>query len=425
MTRRRPTFRQYLRRRWRAVGLVAVLLLGAILVLVVTDRGHDPVWDARTSLVEEVVLAPDGGVAYALAREGGSIARLEARSGADGSLLWQSPLNATRALLRSSGDEVAVATDFPRAFLTVYGEDGTARYQMPLEGNPRAMMIEDGVVALALQASGNPVLVVENGQVSRVHHFSALVNALDVRDGRLVVGTGDGQVVAFDARGARLLNASLPLVVRSVRFDGGGTLVAVAGADRAPVSLTGMVALLDTGAEAPLRWSRTTSHPVGLVDLDGAGDTVLVVEAGPASRLHALDARDGRVRWSLEVEGVVPRDDAGAFGGAAISPDGSSVAAVTLRGPVNVYDAGSGALRWAYDAEGASVVAFARDAPADFVTNARLVQSGSFDALLLFSAGGEPTAGRLPVVAAALTALAAVGLATVVGVGFWRARRSW
>lgn len=414
-----------MRRRWRAVGLVGVLLMGALLVVVVTDRGHDPEWSVRTSLVEELSFSTDGRVVYALAREGGQVARLEARSGQDGGLLWQSPLSAPRALVRAGAGEVAVATDFPRAFLTAFDEDGTARYQFPLEGNPKALGIEGGVVVLALQAKGNPVLVLEDGHVVREHRFAAVVNSLDIRGGRLAVGTAEGQLVVFDPNGARLVNASLPLAIRSVRLTADGASVVVGGSDpRSPV-FAGGVALIDVAGGGTLRWTSTTSQMVGLVDVDASGQRVLAVEPAPPGRIHMLDAADGRESWIQAVGDGIPRDDAGALGGAAISPDGAVVIVVSPLGPVRAFDARTGDPAWTYGTQGATIVSFARDAPGIFVTNGRLVQNGPYDALLLFLPGAEPTTGRLPIVAAALTLVAAFAVAVVVGVGFWRLRRSW
>lgn len=407
------------------MGLILVLLAGGLLVLAVTDRGHDPEWAARTSPVAQVVLAPDGGAVYALAQGDANGTRLEARSAADGRLLWESPTTATRALLRAGRGEVAVATDFPRAFLTLYGTDGAIRWQMALEGSPRAMAVDGGVVALSLQAAGNPVLVVQDGQVVRVIRFTALVDALDLRGGRLVVGTEAGQLVAFGPDGARLANVSLPLSVRTLRFGAGADAVAFGGFDLAPGSLSGGVGVVDLDGGEPLRWLRATTLGVGLVDVDADVRTVLAVESSPPYAAYAFDAGTGETLWSRRAGGVVSRDDAGAYGGAALSPDGSSVVLVTHSGPVRAFDARTGALRWSYEAEGATVVAFARDLPNRFVASARLVQTGQYGDVLLFSSDAEPTAGRVGVVAAALTLLAAAAAATVLGVGFWRVRRSW
>lgn len=407
------------------MGLIVVLLAGGLLVLAATDRGHDPVWDARTTPIEQVVLSPDGGAVYALTRDAANGTRLEARDESDGRLLWESPTTATRALLRAGRGEVVVATDFPRAFLTMYNRDGGLRWQMALEGSPRALAVDGGTVALSLQAPGNPVLVVQDGQVSRVHRFPDLVDALDLRAGRLAVGTEGGQLVAYGPDGARLANVSLPLSVRTLRLTSDGAGVVFAGFDLAAGSLSGSVGLADLAADPPVQWIRATTLGVGLVDVDADARTVLAVEAAPPYEVYAFDAESGERLWSRRVGGIVPRDDAGAYGGAALSPDGATAIVTTVGGPVRAFAARTGEPLWTYGAEGATVVAFARDQPHAFVAAARLVQNGQHDVILLFSAAIEPTSARVGFVAATLTLLAAGAAASVVGVGFWRARRSW
>lgn len=426
MSRRRPSFRAYVRRRWRALGLVAVLLAGALLVLAVTDRGHDPLWEARGILVEQAIPSPDGRVVYVLVGEGGNISRLEARSGVDGAVMWESPMAATRALLRAGDDGVAVATDFPYAFLTSFGKNGTILDQVALEGNPRAMALEGGRLALALQAAGNPVLVYENGSVARVHRFEAFANALDLRAGHLAVGTGGGEVVLFLPNGTPVLNESLPITVRSLRLNGDASALVVGGYTLASGDLSGAVAMLDRDASRRIRWTQTTAVGVGFVDLDEAGILALAVEESPPlHKLRVFDAGTGALRWTRQLDGIVPRDDAGAYGGAAISPDARVVVAATLRGGVTAFGATTGEPLWSYGSPGSTAVAFARDEPTRFAANARIVQSGDPDALLLFHADVEPAMSRLPALALLALALAATFAALLLGIGFWRVRRSY
>lgn len=416
-----------MRRRWRALGLILVLLAGSLFVLVVTDRGHDPLWDARGSaLIDQAVPAPDGKVVYSLVRENGAIARLEARSGASGVLLWDSPMNATRALLATGGASVAVATDFPRAFLTVYGDDGTIRMQVALEGNPRALVLDASRTVLALQAPRNPVSIYEDGKLARTLHFESFVNSLDLRAGRLAVGTGNGNVVVLARNAEALLNQSLPLSVHSLRLDRDGTTLLVGGSSLRPGDLSGAVAFLDLGNAKPLRWSHNTSVGVSLVDLDDAGILALAVEESlPKHTITMYDGGTGTLRWSQTADGIVPRDDAGAFGGAALSPDGAHVIVATLRGAVQAYAATSGKPEWTFGSEGSSVVSFARAAPDLFIADGRLSPNGPYDSLFLFSATQEPARGRLPELGALLVLASLVAASAVLGVGYWRLRRSY
>lgn len=426
MARRRPTFPAYARRRWRFLGLVLVLLSGSLLVLAITDRGHDPLWTARGAGIEAVDVAPDGSVVYTLVSEEANISRLEARSGRDGDLLWESPFNATRALLRAGPDGVAVATDFPLAFLTVFRDDGSVSFQVPLEGNPRAMAIEGRRLALALQAPGNPVLVFEDGRLNRTHVLDSFVNTLDLRAGRLAVGTGAGQVKLFADNGTELFNASLPAAVRSLRLSGDGATLAAGGFSLAPGNLGGHVAFFDATRADPLVWTAETAVGIGLVDLDRAGVEIMAVEESPPSSTVLLfDTATGVRRFAYRVDGNIARDDAGAFGGAALSPDGRTLVVATLRGGVDAYTVPDGEPRWSYGSQGSSILVFAAAENDLLVANGRLVKTGGLDTLFLFSTEREPLLGSATLLAVGLVGLAlAVGV-LVLSVGYWRVRRSY
>lgn len=427
MSRRRPSFPAFVRRRWRALGLILVLLAGSLLVLVVTDRGHDPQWDARgPGPVDQAVVSPDGARVYALLREHGNVSRLQARDGRTGALLWESPLNATRALLAAGNAEVAVATDFPRAFLTVYGNDGSPGMQVALEGNPQALAVDGPRVALALRNASNPVLVFENGTRVGAYGFASFVDTLDARAGRLAVGTGAGLVVVLERDGKEALNVSLPMNVHSLRLSQDGTALLVGGYGLGAGDLTGQLAFLDETRNPPLAWTRNTTAGVGLVDLDGPGVLALAVEESlPQNTLSAYDAGTGAPRWTRTAEGVVPHDDAGQHGSAAISPDGRFVVVSTLRGPVDALSATTGNPQWTFESDGSTAVGFARDDAHRFVDVGRLGANGPYDTLFLFDTTSEPLRGRLPEMAALLTAGALAAAAAILGVGYWRVRRPY
>lgn len=415
-----------MRRRWRAVGAIAVLLTGALLVLGITDRGHDPAWETRTGVIDQLDVAPDGSRVYVLLRDGDTLTRLEARSGETGDLVWESPLTAPRALLRAADDGVVVATDFPLAFLTHFGSDGSVRMQVPLEGNPRALATDGPRIALALQAPGNPVLVFEAGGLARSHSAPTFVTGFDARGDRIALGGSGGELLVFDANGREVHNATLAMGVRSLRLSADGQSVAVGGAGRAAGDLTGRVAFVDLASASPLAWARQTPSSVGLVDVDLAGLAVLAIEESPPrATLRVFEGATGEQRWERALGGNVARDDAGSYGGAELSPDGRSVAVASLRGHVRLLDAASGLDRWSFRASGASVVAFADDEPDTFVAATRLVQSRPYDTLVVFSTLEEPPLSRAPLLAVGLAALALGTLAAVVGLGFWRARRSY
>lgn len=426
MSRRRPTLASYVRRRWRAIGAVVVLLLGSLLVLAVTDRGHDPLWVAQTDEVDHAAIAPDASAVYALTRTDGNITGLHAYRGEDGALLWQSELDATRALLAAGPHGVAVATDFPRAFLTFHGVDGTIRWQVPLEGNPVAIRIDGERIALALNAPSNPVLLFDGDLLIHVYHLPSPVRALDLQKGLIATGGLTGEVIVTGLDHEEVLNTTLEMSIRSLRLAHDGTGLVLGGTGLSPADPRGHVAFLDIGVEPVVRWEAETPVGVGLVDADAAGLFALAIEeAPPASTLHLYDGATGATRWARLIEGSVSRDDSGTLGGAAISPDGEVVAVATLRGSLRVFTAEEGDERWAFDGRGALVVSFAEDEPRRLLVAGRLLQNRPVDSLLLFSPISEPVGQRAGILAASLGASAAVALALVIGVGFWRARRPY
>lgn len=426
MSRRRPSLPAYVRRRWRAVGAVVVLLLGSFLVLAITDRGHDPAWRAGGPAFDQVDVSPDGSAVYTLLREEGRVSRLEARRGDDGALLWESPMNATRAVMRASAEGAIVATDFPLAFLTYYDADGGIRSQVPLEGNPRAIAVDGPRFALALQAPSNPILLFDEGRLVRTLRMPSFVNSLDYHAGRVAAGTGAGVVTVFGPDASILFNASYPVGIRSVRLAEDGSALVAGGSSLSPGDLSGLVAFVDLVSTPPARWSHPTPTGVGLVGIDATGLRVLAVEdAPPRATLTVLEGATGALAWTRTLEGNVARDDAGAFGGAALSPDGRHVAASTLRGELRLLDGATGETRWTYRGAGATTLAFASENPDALVANGRILQTRPYDTLFAFSMDEEPAIQRAPLLATAFAAAAALALALVIGVGFWRVRRSY
>lgn len=423
MSRRRLTLAAYVRRRWRVLGAIVVLLLGALLVLAVTDRGHDPIWKAGARELDRAALAPDASAAYALLRDNGTITRLAAYGGEDGELLWQSELNATAAVLSAGRSGVAIATDFPLAFVTVYGADGSIRWLFPLEGNPIAMVYDGEYLALALNAQHNPVLLFHEDLLVRTFEHSAAVRALSVHEGLVAVGTDRGEVLVRTLSGEQVTNVTLDMSPRSLRLSLDGTALVVGGYGSSPADPRGHVAFIDVGAPEPLRWAQDTPVGVGLVDLDAAGLLALAVEESPPSAtLHVFDASTGATRWTRLVSGSVTRDDAGGFGGAALSPDARRVAVATSQGNVHVFDGQTGAEAWSYRAGGANVVTFADEEPGRLAVGGRLLANRPFDSIFLFSASGEPIEQSAALLAAAFATLSAIALGAYVGIGYWRAR---
>lgn len=425
MARRRPSFGTYARRRWRALGAVVVLLLGAVLVLAVTDRGHDPRWHAQTGEVDQLDVAPDGSVVYALVREGGNLSALQARAGDDGRLLWESPVTAPRARLRAAPDGVVLATDFPSPFLTRFGADGSLRFQVAFEGNPHALDVDGATTALALLAPGNPILLFEGERLVRRESSPGTVGAIDLENGRVAVGTSTGAVWIQALDGTRLFEASFPMDVRSLRLSTDGGLVALGGAAQEPGGDQGLVAIVDLSDGTPERWRATTASAIGLVEMDRAGVVVVAVEDRPlAANARAYEGATGATLWVREVGGNVFRDDAGAFGSLAVAPDARAVAYATLRGQIQLVRATDGEPRWSYGTRGAPILEFADGEPDVLVAAGRLSASRLYETTFSFSLMDEPPIAdaRLMAFVAVVAALALA--ASLLGFGYWRARRS-
>lgn len=429
MVRRRPTLRAFLRRRWRTVGFLAVLLVGALLILAITDRGHDPLWQARSEYVDQLDVSPDGTRVYALIRtdENSPFIRLEARDGAGGEVLWKSDLNESRVLLAADDEGVAVATDFPRAFLTYFGDDGRPRWQVALEGNPRALAVENGraVVALNSGGGGDKAIVLEDGRTLRTHRFEGFVGALDMEAGHLAVGTSAGRVLLFDSLGEAIQEARVELDVLSLRMASDARAIMVGGYARAGVTeFSGGVAFVDFADEPHVEWTQPTRWGVGIVDLDRAGTRAIAVEESPGGNtLHAYETRVAVEHWATKLTGLVGRNDAGR-GSAAIAPDGEVVVVGTIRGGLRAIDADNGERLWAYASDGTTTLAFSHSQPPTFAANARVVPSGPPEAVLLFSVKSEPLGATVAALALVVAgAVVLLGVA-VLGVGYWRLRRS-
>lgn len=419
MSRRRLTLSNYVRRRWRYVGAIVVLLLGGLLVLAVTDRGHDPLWQVAPGEIAQTAVSPDGGMVYALVREGDNIARLVAYDGEDGSDRWESTMNASRAVLAAGPDGVAVATDFPLAFLTVYGADGSIRWHFPLEGNPIAMVMEEDRLALALvaPARSNPVLLFEGAHLSRTLTHPSQVVALDMAAGLVATGGLQGELVVHGIDGREVVNLSLGMSPRSIRLADDGTGV-LFGGHGLPPAAGGHVAFVDIMPDPSVRWEARTPVGVGLVDLDRAGLRALAIEESPPkATLHVYDASKGATLWARVVDGSV--------GGAALSPDADRVAVGTVRGNVQLFDAADGDELWRFRAAGAALMDFADDDPQRLLVGGRLLASRPVDTLMVFSVGAEPLPRSAAVLAGSLMGLAALALLLFVSVGYWRARRTY
>jgi len=426
VSRRRTSLRAYLRRRWRAIGLVVVIALGALLVLALADRGHDPVWSASGSgSIGGLAVADHGEMVYSLVRDGNNVTRLEARTGSDGELLWASPVESPRARLATDGAGVVVATDLPRPFLTAFAPDGAVRYQRPLDGGLQALAADQGRVAVALQAAGEPVVIYENGTLVARYTFPALVEALALRSGHLAVATADDVVHLWRADDRLMLEERAPLGIRAMALSADGSSVVVGGIAPGSAGLLGAVAYYDATSLPARRWNATLSAAVSIIDVDRPATRVLAVtESRPTSEMVILRGVDGMREARYEIAGAVPHEQAGAERAAAISPDGQWLAARGIRAPVMVWRIGETDATWSFDDAGGTRIVFPKDRPSRFVTDGRFLATNEHDTLFYFALAGQPPVRHLGVLALSVALAVSVGGFGYVALGYWRLRRS-
>lgn len=410
------------------MGALVVLLMGALLVLAVTDRGHDPVWQVSGGQIYSAAISPDASAAYTLVIDDDAVTRIVAYRGSDGSKLWEGELNATNAVLAAGPAGAAVATDFPLAFLTVYAADGTIRWTpVPLEGNPSALAYEGNLLALALNAPAlsYPVLLFEGEYLVRTLRHPSPVVSLDMAGGFVAAAGRDGELIVHAIDGSEVANVSLGFAPISVRLADDGSALVVGGGGLDPADTRGQIAFVDLGKQAQLRWRQDTPARVGLVDIDSVALRALAIEESPPSAtIHVYDGATGATLWTRLVAGSVPRER-GQQGAAALSPDATRVAVGTVGGNVQLFEADDGDEMWQFRAAGAKHVMFAQDDPQRLAVAGRLLPSRPYDSLMLFDVAGEPLAQRAVVLAGAIIALGVLTLAGFIGIGYWRAKRTY
>jgi outer membrane protein assembly factor BamB len=193
-----------------------------------------------------------------------------------------------------------------------------------------------GQIAAFDAKSGKPVSRIDAGQ--------RLSSGVGASGSLVVVGTGKGEVLAFDAGGKRLWRAQLSGEVLAPPAVEGTLVVARAGDGR----IYGLDSL-----DGKRRWVYQRSTPA----LSLRSHSGVVLERGaifagfPGGRLVALAASTGNLGWDSVV--ALPRGAtelervADVIGLPAV--DGDRVCAVAYQGRVACFDAQSGTTIWARD----------------------------------------------------------------------------
>lgn len=428
MARRRGmTFRAYARRRWRAVGLTVVAMVATVLLLALLDRGHEPLWREAPGDVALVAASPDGRIVLAAREHDGRLVGVEGYDARSGHRLWARDVNLSApATVAAGAGWFALATPFPEARLVAYHAiGGNVLHDEFLGAEPRGVAADGDRLALALRSG--LILVYDGFQLVREHRTPPLVSAIDAAGGRIAAATAQGNLLVLSDEGV-LVNATRPVQVQSVRLSADGTRLVLGGRTLAEGDLSGALEYFDLTARtaAVPAWSTTLRARASFTALSDDGRYVAAVqETATRYTIAYWDAVAGaQPRWAVQVDGAIYRGNAGATGGAALSPSGRYVVfAPDLGGDVQVVDGWNNAFRWSYRAEGATSVAFVGSGER-FASNARLVPNQGYDALLLFDVEREPLYARFPSFALALAALEGlVGAAGLAGAYAWYRRQ--
>ncbi|MGQ0534528.1 MAG: YncE family protein [Methanobacteriota archaeon] len=385
------------------VALVVVMVLSGA-ALAMRDRGHDPFWSRDEGrAVARLALAPDA--AFSAALLGAEAPQeLVVRSGATGALRFRAPVP-VRAEIAAGADFVAVAHDVPDPRLRILdARTGLERANLTLDGPPRALAASGPRVAVALADANRTLLFVENGTVVARFSTSGSPQTIDAAGPVAVVGTREGGLRVYDARGP-VMQTSLQYVVRDVALDREGRTLAVAASGSTASPAAGAVFLFDLSDPAPHvpQWSHEADAAVSAVAVSAGGAVVLAfVDRASEDAAFVFDRDESTPRATLSLGGAVQPSSI------ALSSDGGLAAAAPLDADLEGFRGGSS--EWSYRSSGTSALA-AADAAPRFSAAFRLAPKQDFTVHALFGFDEEPSDRALGRnVALVLGAELAVGL---------------
>lgn len=392
----------YLRRRWRVVGFLIVVMAGTALFSFLLDRGHDPLWAAEVPGAEIVAVAPDGSRVYVLSKVNGTVRDVVALD-ADGAELWRRsvPGDAPHALLDATDGLVAVATvarnATSQARLLTWAPNGTAGLAERLPFTARALAVEDRAIAVAVEDSALrfPVLTWRNLTRGPTLAWNESVQSLDLESGALAAGTSAGRILVVDPDGAEVLNASRGFRVDQVRLDAEARFLAVGGREfGGGGGRVEFFRIRDAAPDVP-RWQNLTRSEIRFLDLSRDGGRVLALAspAGADSEIHLFDsARGSTSPWkTLKAGGIVHPQGTSTAAGIRLSPDGRHVVFGTLTGPIVLYEYGPEPVRlWQHDALGTTSLAWPERTPGTFFGDASYSAPKGTDRVLRLDVDSEP-----------------------------------
>ena len=224
------------------------------------------------------------------------------------------------------------------------GKSAGYRFFPAVDGDKVATAAADGTVSILDAATGKQVVRIEAG--------AKLASGVGSADGRVVVVTTKGDVLAFDNAGKELWKSS------------------VAGEVLAPPALAGGAVVLRTSdgrvlalnaADGKRRWIYQRASPALTLRSDaGVIATRTEVVAGyPGGKLIALDLADGKLTWEATLalpRGATELERISDVGGVPLI-EGGRICAAAYQGKIACFEIASSNLIWSRDISSANSIA--------------------------------------------------------------------
>jgi outer membrane protein assembly factor BamB len=232
---------------------------------------------------------------------------------------------------------IANETAKPRAIWTAsVGKSLGFQFVPELEGGRVYAASGDGVITFLEEDTGRPV--------GKVDTKAKLSGGLAIEDGKLIVGTLKGEVMAFDTAGKNAWTSNV-----------GGEVIA-------PASVSRQVAVVRTAdgrifglglADGKRRWVFQRPMPSLLLRTDAGTQAIGgdVVAGYPGGKLIALDIDDGKLTWEVTVSlprGATELERIADVAGVP-AMDGGRVCAAAFQGKSACFDIQTRNMIWSRD----------------------------------------------------------------------------
>lgn len=233
------------------------------------------------------------------------------------------------------------------AWVAAVGKSGSYSFRPDVDGGRIYAAAEDGTITVLDEASGKVAAKTETKK--------KLSGGVEVAEGKVIVGTAKGEVVALDTNGKQAWTTSVAGEVIAPAAVAGKTVVVRTADGR----IFGLAA-----EDGKRRWVFQRPTPALLLRSE-AGVLAVgrdVVAGYPNGKLIALDLEDGKLTWEVNVSlprGSTELERIADVAGLPVI-DGGNVCAAAYQGKVACFDIQSRNLLWARDVSSAH--ALVRDA---------------------------------------------------------------